>query len=84
MQNKIQYVMLGLLLDRPMNGYMIKQTMEISTANFIRPSYGNIYPTLKTLEKKGFIRSTIHGSSNKKQPFTRLPKKVINCLKHGY
>jgi DNA-binding PadR family transcriptional regulator len=84
MQNKIQYVMLGLLLDRPMNGYMIKQTMEISTANFIRPSYGNIYPTLKTLEKKVLFDQPYMVHRIKKQPFTRLPKKVINCLKHGY
>jgi DNA-binding PadR family transcriptional regulator len=73
--------MLGLLLDRPMNGYMIKQTMEISTANFIRPSYGNIYPTLKTLEKKGFIRSTIHGSSNKKTTFYQVTEEGHKLFK---
>ncbi|MEE4195946.1 MAG: PadR family transcriptional regulator [Anaerolineae bacterium] len=55
MESKIQFVILGLLLDRPMNGYQLKQTMEVSTSNFLKPSYGNIYPTLKTMAKKGYV-----------------------------
>jgi DNA-binding PadR family transcriptional regulator len=38
-----------------MNGYQLKQTMEVSTSNFLKPSYGNIYPTLKAMTKKGFV-----------------------------
>lgn len=57
MKNKIQFVILGLLMDFPMNGYQIKKTLELSTANFQKISYGNIYPTLKKLEKEGYIES---------------------------
>jgi DNA-binding PadR family transcriptional regulator len=67
MENKIQFVILGLLLDNPMNGYQIKKTLDLSTSNFQKISFGNIYPTLKKLEKHNYIESIEDVSNNKKQ-----------------
>ncbi len=53
--NKIQYIILGLLIDYPLNGYTLKKMMDDSTSNFLKPSYGNIYPTLKALSDEGLI-----------------------------
>lgn len=86
MENKIQYVILGLLLDRKMNGYTLKQTMEISTSNFIKPSYGNIYPTLKKLKKRGDIDDFVDDSTHKKtiiyhvtdQGYARFKRWLLN------
>ena len=50
-------IVLGFLMERDMTGYDIKKTMENSTNFFFNTSYGNIYPTLKKLEKTGHLKS---------------------------
>lgn len=50
-----EYLLLGFLMEQPQNGYQIKQHIELGTSNFIRSSFGNIYPTLKKLQNKGFL-----------------------------
>ena len=47
--------LLGLLSLKPMSGYEIKQMIEGSIGNFWSESFGQIYPTLKRLEKGGWI-----------------------------
>lgn len=48
-------VILGLLLQKPMSGYDIKQRFETIFAHFFDASYGTIYPTLAKMEKDGYI-----------------------------
>ncbi len=50
-----QYVILGLLKERPMHGYEIKQRFEKISGLFWKVSYGSLYPALKKLAKAGFI-----------------------------
>lgn len=50
-----EYLLLGFLLEQPQSGYQIKQHIELGTSNFIRSSYGSIYPILKKLKNKGFL-----------------------------
>lgn len=50
-----EYLLLGFLLEQTQSGYQIKQHIELGTSNFIRSSYGSIYPTLKKLKNKGFL-----------------------------
>lgn len=45
--------LLGLLSQRPMSGYEMRQVMERSTSNFWTESYGQIYPALRRLVKDG-------------------------------
>ena len=54
MMNKstLPYVLIGLLAQEPMSGYDLKKRIEVSVSNFIKASYGNIYPTLKRLEAR--------------------------------
>jgi len=63
-QSKLPYVILGLLAQQPLSGYDLKKRVEVSVGNFIKASYGNIYPTLKKLETNQEIelydKSTIH------------------------
>lgn len=66
-QNKVQYPILGFLIQSSMSGYELKKQMELSVANFMSPSFGNIYPTLKYLEECGFIEATeVQGPRHKK------------------
>ncbi len=65
-QNKIQFLILGLLWQMPMSGYQLKKQMDVSLANFISPSFGNIYPTLKTLETSNYIEAEVDREGHKK------------------
>ena len=50
-------VILGLLKFEPRTGYDVKRVSDISTRFFWRASYGQIYPELHALEKKGLVRA---------------------------
>ena len=47
--------LLGLLTLGPMTGYDMRHTMEQSTVNFWRESFGQIYPALKSMVKDGLV-----------------------------
>ncbi len=53
----IDFIILGFLMKQKMSGYDIKQFMSISTSHFFDTSYGSIYPSLKSMEGKGWIES---------------------------
>lgn len=46
---------LGILLEKPMHGYELKQYFETRMPVFWMINYGSIYPMLKKLEKEGFV-----------------------------
>lgn len=56
-ENKSRYAIMGMLSLGPMSGYELKKNMEISTSNFWKESYGQIYPMLKQLEREGLTTS---------------------------
>lgn len=51
--NHTKYAILGLLTTGCQTGYGIKQMIDGSLNHFWKISYGQIYPTLKSLEKEG-------------------------------
>ena len=51
-------VILGMLAARPRSGYEIKQLVDNTARFFWAASYGQIYPELKRLEKRGLIAGT--------------------------
>ena len=56
---KTKYVLLGLLAHSPQTGYTIKKSIEYEYSHFWQESYGQIYPTLKTLVIEGLaVEST--------------------------
>lgn len=50
-----QFAVLGLLSLEPMSGYDLKQLTAWSVGHFWREGYGQIYPTLRQLEKQRFV-----------------------------
>jgi DNA-binding PadR family transcriptional regulator len=50
-----QFAVLGLLSLGPMSGYDLKQLSEWSVGHFWREGYGQIYPTLRQLEKQRLV-----------------------------
>ena len=51
----LRYVILGLLRERPHYGYEIKQSFEQSLGEIWPVSYGQLYPTLRTLSSSGCV-----------------------------
>lgn len=49
------YVILGLLGERPMSGYEIKKVVDIRFGFFWNESFGQIFPSLKRLLEEGLI-----------------------------
>ena len=53
--NNAKYVLLGLLSHNPMTGYDVKKSVATRMSYFWDLSYGQIYPTLKKLQKDKLI-----------------------------
>ena len=51
--------LLGFLTRGDLTGYELKGAMDESVGFFFGASYGSIYPTLKSLEEGGLVRSTL-------------------------
>ena len=67
-ENTTSYIILGLLAHEDMTGYSMKKRIEVSIKNFWDVGFGQIYPTLKTLEFDGFIErvsKTVSEKDNK-------------------
>lgn len=64
----LEYIILGHLMFAEKSGYDLKVWMANSTSNFFDASFGSIYPALKRLEAKEFIKSReiVEGSKYKK------------------
>jgi DNA-binding PadR family transcriptional regulator len=59
-ENKAKFIILGLLSHEPLTGYDLRQIAERSIGNFWTDlSFGQIYPTLKILEKQHLISKSI-------------------------
>ena len=67
--NNAKYVLLGLLSHNQMTGYDVKKSVATRMSYFWDLSYGQIYPTLKELEKNKLITKKIeineHGPNRK-------------------
>ena len=48
------YVILGLLAERPLSGYQIKKIIDIRFQFFWSESFGQIFPALKSLTSQGY------------------------------
>jgi PadR family transcriptional regulator AphA len=59
-ENKAKFIILGLLSHESLTGYDLRQIAERSIGNFWTDlSYGQVYPTLKTLEKQELVSKAV-------------------------
>ncbi|MBW4537041.1 MAG: PadR family transcriptional regulator [Pleurocapsa minor HA4230-MV1] len=71
----LELAALGLLLKKPLHGYLLKQQLERFMSGCISVNYGAIYPLLKRLEKQKYIKTqalTDAGSNRKVYQITEL------------
>ena len=77
------YVILGLLSEEPMTGYQIKQIIDIRFKFFWNESYGQLYPSLKSLRDNGYIEELDADASQKRSRKTyRLTADGLKALRH--
>jgi DNA-binding PadR family transcriptional regulator len=78
-ENKTKYIILGLLSHEPQTGYDIRQTAENNIGHFWTDiSYGQIYPTLRKLEKQNLVTKDVDTGAGQ-----RL-KKVYSITDEGW
>jgi DNA-binding PadR family transcriptional regulator len=53
----LKFVILRLVLDKPMHGYEVMQALEEESCGWYQASPGSVYPTLQMLEDEGFVTS---------------------------
>lgn len=63
---------LGIIAKEPRSGYEIKAFVDTSTKFFWAASYGQIYPELRRLEKKGLIAGTSTPTGERKRTVYKL------------
>lgn len=51
----LEFAILGLLQERSMHGYQLKQRLADALGPFWRVSYGSLYPALKRLQRQGAV-----------------------------
>ena len=61
----LDFALLGFLNYRPMTGYELKQNMDGSTSHFWNAKLSQIYTTLKSLEEKGWVRSSVQAQEER-------------------
>ncbi|MCW8956477.1 MAG: PadR family transcriptional regulator [Gammaproteobacteria bacterium] len=56
----LKYTILGLIKDKPMHGYEIKNIFSVSFARFWRVSPGQLYPLLRKILDEGLAKKSVH------------------------
>src|SRR5687768_730290 len=54
----LEFAVLGLLHETPQHGYQLRKRLNAALGPFRALSYGTLYPCLKTLLERGWIRQT--------------------------
>ena len=79
--NTAEYVILGMLSDKPMSGYDINKRVKSRMGSFWGITYSQIYPALKRLEKDGFLTKKLerneYGPSRKVYSITSIGTKKL-------
>jgi DNA-binding PadR family transcriptional regulator len=72
--SRTDFVILGLLtVGSSASGYDIRKAVESSIGYFWSESYGQIYPTLKRLAKKGLIQPSAATPNSRRQQYSITP-----------
>jgi len=69
--------LMGLLSERPLSGYDVKQVFEETPLGHFSSSPGAIYPALKRLERAGWVASKVDSSHQAR------PRRVYTLSREG-
>ena len=78
-RSRTPYVLLGMLLPGPANGYELKRRIETSVGHFWQESFGQLYPALALLERQGLVRQVAQeGARAKARRFAITPAAIAS------
>ena len=63
--SKSEYAILGLLALGPKSGYDLKKAADEMLSHFWHESYGQIYPVLQKLDRRGWIKRRAEGRNSR-------------------
>lgn len=74
-RNRLQYIILGLLNQRPQTGYDLAKAFENEIGEFWQAQHSQIYPLLRRMEDAGEIthEDTVAGEKLAKKQYTLTP-----------
>lgn len=75
--NRTEPALLGLLALEPRSGYDLKQAVAEQLSHFWSESFGNIYPTLRRLQERGWL------SAREEREQGRPPRTVYSVTSAG-
>jgi len=64
--SKLGFALLGLLWQSPRSGYDLRKFFSATPMNVFQRQSGAIYPALRRLEQRGFIRGQAEGARRRK------------------
>lgn len=70
----LELAALGFLYEKNLHGYRLKQQLEIFMGGVLSANYGAIYPLLKRLEQRGYIKTMTEESGSSG------PNRRIYCI----
>ena len=79
-KSKTKYAILGILTIKPMSGYDIKKMIDHSISHFWNESFGQLYPSLKTMENEGLISISSENNGNKQKNIYSITANGIAVL----
>jgi DNA-binding PadR family transcriptional regulator len=85
-ENTTEFIVLGLLTHEDQSGYDLKQAIDRLISQFWEVGYGQLYPTLHSLEEEGFVsvRSEPSEKGPERKVYSITPagqQKLINWLR---
>ena len=81
MKRQTDYVILGLLSESPLTGYQIKKIIDLRFRFFWNESYGQLYPTLKSLLHDGLIEEIFSDDTQRAQKTYRIHSNGLSALR---
>lgn len=66
-QGTLDLIVLRLLRAGPANGWDVTNAIQATTRGILDVNYGSVYPTLRRLEAKGFVRGSWGTSENNRR-----------------
>jgi len=79
-QSLLKFFLLKSLDEREIHGYGLQSVLTIISNGLCKPSQGTIYPTLKELEKTGYVKGHWIRIKNRQRKVYQLTEKGRTAL----
>ncbi|GLY67478.1 PadR family transcriptional regulator [Amycolatopsis taiwanensis] len=79
----LEFAILGLLHEAPMHGYVLRKRLHDTFGMFRTFSYGSLYPTLRRLQRAGFIVEEADEAAEPSRSWGRRARKVYKLTAEG-